>query len=421
MSTVLTSISRRKPRSAIGTFKTTLSAVPTRAPSGATLRRKKKNAQARSALLAPSSAPSSRRSVRSSAKANLDTLSMRPDVGRAYWNASSHKIAPALSTTFGNFTTVNSVTRFTFTASANQYTQFQFCHNRSALRAFALYRPDLTSAPTYVGWQQHQLNSNTNTIPLDIRPLRMTVKIRNTTQNLNIAGSIRVVILPQSLATTFGGASAPTVATWSAFWDLVQDSPHSKVYSGKELQKSHTMVMPPSSYLAYNAYEEFLPLSASSDNANPIALADFQALIGTPGVTPVFPVTPTAFWPFAQVPSMNIMLLNMEPNPLAQTFDIEVYCQDAVRYPANSLAASMAKPAPPQTLQERVIQHLSNSAASEFSAPSEVADAAAAFVQSHFGGNDYGSVAGDADAAADMQAARYAANLRTLARIPRFQ
>lgn len=415
MSTVITSISRRKPRSAIGTYKTTLSSATTSAPSGATRRRKKRNAQARSALLAPSSVPSGRRSVRSSAKTSLDALSMRPDVGHAYWNASLHKIAPALSTTFGNFTTVNSVTRFTYTTPATQYTQLQFCHNRSALRAYALYGPTLGSSPTYVCWQQHQLNSNTNTIPLDIRPLRMTIKIRNTSQNLNVAGSIRTVILPQSLSTTFSATSAVTAATWAAFWDLVQDSPHSKVYSGKELQKTHTMVMPPSSYLAFNQYEEFLPLSAASDNANPLAAADFQALIGTPGVSPVFPVTPTSHWPFANVPSLHIMLVNLEPNPLAQTYDIEVYCQDAVRYPANSLAASMAKPAPAQTLDERVLQHLTNSAGSEFSAVSSAADAAAAFVQAHFGGgDDHSSIAGDA---ADLQARRYASNLTALAQV----
>lgn len=410
MSSVLTSISRRKAPSVAGPARSIVSYATTRAPStaGPPRRRKKKNAQARSALFVPSQAPSGRsqNSTVGGKKAHsAAALARNPKIAQAYWNAASYKVPPALTTTFGNFTTVNSVARFTISTTAGVPNQFQFMQTRSAIRTYQLEIP-LTSTPGYRVWQQHQLNSATNTVPLDIRPLRMCVKLRNTTAALDVAGSVKACLIPQSLVPTWGASNQLTAATWAAFWELVQDSPHSKVFTASELRKSHTMVMPPSSFVAYNSYSDFLSLT-TADGAV-MSAADWLAACGLAAL-PIFPATTTTNWPTAEVPSMYILLVNIEPNSKVQSYDFEVYCQDAVRYPANSLAASMAKPASSQTLTESVIQQLSTGASNEFAAASDVMDSASQYVQSH------ADFSGD-DAAAAYQAAMFAANLATLPR-----
>jgi len=58
----------------------------------------------------------------------------------------------------------------------------------------------------------------------------------------------------------------------------------------------------------------------------------------------------------------------MEPNALAQSFEVEVFCQDGVRFPANSLAASMEhRPSSVAPLTEVNLALLASRASTAFS------------------------------------------------------
>jgi len=242
--------------------------------------------------------------------------------------------------------------------------------------------------------QQQQLNAN-NTVPLDIRPLRMSVRLRCTTTNLNIGGEITCVLVPQSLATTYSSASVFSTATATSLWNLVQSDPRSKSIANLALVSNHTFVMPPSSFIAYNSYKDFIPLSLTSDNLASITTADFEALYGTIGLLPTFPYTPQAGF-VNDIPTNFVLLINIPPNSMAQNYDLEVYCQDAVRYPANSMAASVSQShVHPIVLTDADIQRTSVDAGNDFVGISALVDSAGS-VASGALGSRIGGAAGAA-------------------------
>jgi len=308
---------------------------------------------------------------------NLAVPPFDPLNAAAYWDAMSSKLPPQLSTTFGNFTCVNSVARFSFTTQPNYYTQFLIGYSPSAVRVQYWDSPDLSTAVTGgpLGvWQQQQLNAN-NTVPLDVRPLRSSFRMKNTTQALNVAGSITAVLVPQSVTTIVGSlygsiTGRPVVLDNSCrpqLWSLAENSPSARTISGAELKKSHTFVTPPSSFIAYNSYSDWIPLTAASDGGA-LAVADWRALTGTTGSTLTFPYSDPNNW-LGAIPPNYILVINIEPNPLAQTFEMESFCQDGVRYPAYSMAASAAQ------------THLTHETLTEHQTQTSVVNAADAFVQ----------------------------------------
>lgn len=275
--------------------------------------------------------------------AQIGNLAVTPSMAHAYWDAALHSTPPSLPTTYGNFTVVNSIARFSYTTTASSPAQLQFAWNPSPLRTTS-WNGALTAITKMSGWQQSQLNAN-NTVPLDIRPLRMSVKIRNTTQALNIASNVVAVLIPQSISLPYASTGTTTMPNISAagvasMWALAENNPKAVAISGAELSKrTKTFVMPPSSFTAYNTYSDWLALTTTSDNGTVISLADWLTLNGLFG-EPALPTTITNTW-FGATPTNYIMLLNLEPNTLPQTYEIEVFCQDAARFPANSLVASM--------------------------------------------------------------------------------
>jgi len=298
-------------------------------------------------------------------------ISASPLHACAYWDAIGSRVPPHLPTTFGNFTCVNSITRFSFTTLPNQYTQFVIGYYPCGGRIYAWSAANLTSTSNgFATWQQQQLNPS-NTVPLDIRPLRMSLRLRNVTQNLNLAGAVTAVQVPQSLALTFSAANTLNAATVSSLWNLCASSPMSNTLTGKSLVKPHTMVCAPSSYIAYNTYSDWNAIT--TDSGTGLNLADWQLLFSQPGITPIFPYTPINGL-FGTVPAMYNTLLNFEPNALAQTFEFEMFCQDGIRYPANSMAAAVATRgvhAPGNILSEAHVSASAAQANDQFVQPSD--------------------------------------------------
>lgn len=271
-------------------------------------------------------------------------LAISPSVAHRYWDAALHSTPPNIPTTYGNFTCVNSLARFAITTQVSVPLMMQFAWTPSPLRA-TYFNTLLTNATKVGCWQQAQLNAS-NTAPLDIRPLRMCVKLKNVTQNLNIASNIVAVLVPQSLTLTYsltGGTTMPffSSATTASLWSFAENNPKSASYTGAEMAKNgRTFVMPPASFLSYNAYRDWAALSSVSDNGTVMSSDDWAALNRQP-VPTVFPATISDAW-LGEIPPLYHFLVNFEPNSLPQTYEVEVFCQDACRFPANSLVASMA-------------------------------------------------------------------------------
>lgn len=309
-----------------------------------------------------------------SAMSKFSAVVTQPAGARAYWDAIGHRIPPNIATTFGNFTCVNSLSRFSYTTNVNAYTQFIFCVTPSAIRTFAWASATLSpgGGVGWVVWQQQQLSAN-NTVPLDIRPLRQSVRMRNTTQNLNIAGAVTTVLVPQSLVATYIASNSMNAATISSFWGFANNNPSSKTFSGKELTKSHTFVQPPSSFVAYNSYLDWIPVSAppTSDSGGALAATDFNSLF-LPNTLPTYPITASK-GVLGDIPSNYFLMVNLEPNGLAQTYEFEVFAQDGIRYPANSMAAAVGNNLATAggTLTEGVVAHSAAAAANDNVHPSD--------------------------------------------------
>lgn len=273
----------------------------------------------------------------------------------AYWDALINTVPPSLTTTFGSYTCVNSVVRFTYTTAPNTPTQFMFVWNPTANRTF-LYEGLLTTTTSARSWAQQQLFAGVNTSPLDIRPLRMSIRACNTTAAVYRGGSVTSALVPQSILQTWSNANTLSAASWASQWGLAQNSPYSKRLSSTELSRSQAFIMPPSSYMAYNQYLDFIP--TVTDNGAALSLADFYGLIFYDNTISIglYPVTPKGGF-VGSIPTNNILIINIEPNTLAQTYDFVVSCQDAVRYPANSLPASMAQKFTGNLTSEVLSQH----------------------------------------------------------------
>jgi len=142
-----------------------------------------------------------------------------------------------LSTTFGNYTCVNSMSRFSVTTVSNTYQQLIFSWSPNCVRSLQWSAPALTATTSgFYSYQQQQLNAN-NTVPLDIRPLRMSVRVRNTSQNLNIAGNVVSCLVPQSVVVSFAAANNITPASLASLWGLVHNNPRSKSQTGLESRR----------------------------------------------------------------------------------------------------------------------------------------------------------------------------------------
>jgi len=268
------------------------------------------------------------------------------------------------------------MSRFSVTTVSNTYQQMIFSWSPNCVRSLQWSAPALTATTSgFYSYQQQQLNAN-NTVPLDIRPLRMSVRVRNTSQNLNIAGNVVSCLVPQSVVVSFAAANNITPASLASLWGLVHNNPRSKSQTGLELQKTHAYIMPPSSFVAYNSYQDFVPLTTASDNA-PLAGADFISYFFPGATTMVYPATASG-GALGNVPTNYVLLLNIPPNPLACTYEFEVYCQDAVRYPANTMAASVRQPAPNPntTVPDAAVQASAAAAADNHVQPAQHIDAA---------------------------------------------
>lgn len=337
----------------------------------------------------------------------LAKMHLNPRTAAAFWSAPGHLKAPPLNTTYGNFTTVNSVTRFTFTIPANTYVQFIHGFTGNAVRTYKYQFTSLTApgTPNLCAWMQQQL-SPINTVPLDIRPLRMTVRMRNTTQNLNLAGSVKSALVPQSLAMSFEVANGLSPAAVQSLWNLVASNPHATTKTGVEMTRGHTFVMPPSSYVAYNSYVDWTALSAACDNGAIINMLDWNLLSNGPHT---YPYTPISDFPFAEIPTNHFMLTNFETNPLAQTYEFETYCQDGVRYPANTLAAAVATRPATVTLSDGVVQQTAVTASAKHVDTTESSEKAASEVRRAMEAFEH---MGEATMAASAFAGPYAPEVR---------
>jgi len=281
--------------------------------------------------------------------------SMTPGELYAFWSARIMRVPPPLRTSFGNFTTVNSVSRFTFTTSTVDNTYLWIPWTPSPVSAL------VTGAGTGQS-TQWLFNTLVSSPPQMVRPLRMSFSIECTTQNMNAAGSVRVYSYDNSIQTawTMGVLAASTAVFASGgntlLGNLISSAPDTEEFTAVDLQREHEWVSVPSSYPAYNAYYSFLPLLNSADGTAIQSQDIYNLILGETTLT-----NPTKF-PGAAVeniygggngsaglgglPPMRGFLLSFPLTVTAQSYRICIHRQDGARFAVNSLGASFATSPP---------------------------------------------------------------------------
>jgi len=262
---------------------------------------------------------------------------------------------------------VNSASRFTITSSTTNNVIVVVPWTPSSVSAFSYSE----SSGVLAGYHLSQLDSN-NTAPLEIRPLRMTVHLTNITQNLNIGGDVHVLSSDQPLlsSVSFPATSTTTgaVAMTSAvnLSSLVYNHPKAQPISGVHLTKTHKFVCPPSSFVAYNSYTAWVPLVSNSSFV-PFGFpasdwwnwfnSNNGSSTGTSGVTPYPAAAGTDLFyagPLGDIPPVPMLMFSIPVTAQINTYQFDVFRQDGVRYPSNTLAASLADhaPVPPSAFNE---------------------------------------------------------------------
>lgn len=264
----------------------------------------------------------------------------------AFWSAAVMKVPPPLRTSFGNFTTVNSVERFTMSNSVTQTTYVWIPWTPSPVAAITIN--GLAGATP----SQQIFNSLATSPPQSLRPLRLSFSVENLTQVVNTQGSIRVLSYDNALATGWNTAavgSSPAGAQGGldiTLGPLVNGAPETEEYTIAALTQEHEFVSCPSSYPAYNSYYDFLSLSNLLDGTSVLS-SDLQKLITNSDAAAFTPSVVLVSGNYGEgslggLPPMRGFVIVIPPTTNAQTLRFCVHRQDGVRYPANTLGHSFA-------------------------------------------------------------------------------
>lgn len=249
-----------------------------------------------------------------------------------YWDPLG-KIDPPLSDrSIGNFLCVNGLDRKTFGTSTT---------GGNSTFVVLQYTPSAVVGGYWVEnvglITEFNISQITSSIPHSLRPLRLSLRARNTTDRTNISGSVRCLIIPQRLEWDFIGGSAKTVS--AAFTNTVtvmlDSHPDSVSYSAHEFLDSKKWVLTPASDVGYHEYKTYLPAGTN---------AEVEAALTAGG----------------DAEAMTTLIMEFSSTTVANNYDIGIHSQHACRYSANSFFSNIGRPQP--TGATSVVSHLNRAA-----------------------------------------------------------
>lgn len=280
-----------------------------------------------------------------------------------FWDASLHKVAPPLRTTFGNFATVNLVDRFQIRTSGITDRMVWIPWTASPLAAIVFNTVDASVSSTPLQYIFKVLAPNTNpgtSVPKAIRPLRSSFRITSLTRNINTASAVYVLSYDNALnvTATFGATATTPVqisgGTTGSLRDMVLESPETKIYPLTKFVEPHTFVSVPCSWPDYNRYHNFTAFRHNVADAGDLTSGDLYAMTaredtpfsagGGNNDTVSYPYTAAATMNltagFAEVPAMRGHLLYIPSTDVEQLIEIELFRQVGCRFVSNTLGHS---------------------------------------------------------------------------------
>lgn len=232
---------------------------------------------------------------------------------------------PRSATSLGNFTTVNGVYRST-----------GFVTN-PILDTFCLVQWTASDMACFI-WNSNGGGAgdsplSVQRIPqfsadaLQMKPLRMSVTLRNVTQMVNVAGLVRVLNMPQNYdwSAAFGAGTSLNVATVNSIMNLIDSSSNTHSMTLQEITVGKTWVSYPISSVGYNAW--YKQVNADTAQSRLVESSTNE--------------------------TMSTIFIHFPPTTTgAQQIEVVVRRQDGFRYAANTALSQASRPAPRGPLGE---------------------------------------------------------------------
>ena len=234
-----------------------------------------------------------------------------------------------------HFVTINGLVRTNVTTDGEKIILFTWCPTQ--IVRFSVFRMDnrVWTGPNFTRLGNETGSITEGTLPVSLRPLRMSVRIRNITPGQNVGGSVRVIQADDWPITELQQSVNPFAMTAACMtkWRTYMDShPLSHTYSAAELRTTHRFVLKPGQEIPFRSYHQFKQgmEANANDNKN-----HTEANVAFAFARAIEPMTALAMY----MPDLGAGNQN--------TYEITVHFQDAAQFEPASPMHSQARPPAP--------------------------------------------------------------------------
>jgi len=195
----------------------------------------------------------------------------------------------------------------------------------------------LTTAPVYIVYQwtasnlqlfsinggsglitQYSVPQLNTANPTAVRPMRASLRLRNTTVFTSLQGTIRSLSSPQQFDWDFSANQTMTAGSLASLGNMMNSHPSVRSYAQSELTKTKAWIIPPASVDGFQRYSEFIiPTSGPMGD---------QVMING-----------------AQQVAQNILIVQLNATSTIQTMDVALHVQVAARFPNSSLYSNLTQ------------------------------------------------------------------------------
>lgn len=229
--------------------------------------------------------------------------------------------------TLGKFTPLNVITRATQSSqvAGNSFVVVQFTN--SSYNCFLIN--GLTRSVGFVNAGQLQA-----TPPQQIRQLKMSIELCNTTVFTSVQGSCRTLLIGNMIPWSWDvvGSQILTQACIDTINNLMDSHPDVITHSSMDLVKSKTFITTAAGYQAFSAYYDYNPLTTVTGVQQALSMSDI-AITPANGTTTYFGPPP---------PVSTVFILEIRPVAVTNSYDVAVKQQIACKYSAENILSNMA-------------------------------------------------------------------------------
>jgi hypothetical protein len=233
------------------------------------------------------------------------------------------------------FVTINGLVRETVNSDGGKLLLFTWCPSQTV--RFSIFNTTTRkwSGPNFTRLGTETGSITDGTLPVSLRPLRMSVRIRNITPGQSVGGSVRVIQAEDWPLTALTSNANPfeISSTIKDKWmNFVNSHPMSHTYSAAELRTTHRFVLKPGQEIPFRSYHGFVQGMQANDNNN----HDFTAA----NTNFLFART------LEPITALVMYIPDLGENATENTYEVTVHFQDAAQYEPASAMHAQSRPPP---------------------------------------------------------------------------